>query len=98
MKAILLLLAVACLSSCTTIYYPNGKPLARISSNARGVSLASSSTSGEIKFSADVLDNSGVITAYGKLVTPALMAWSAAQVMKEAPNTINAFTGNHPKP
>jgi hypothetical protein len=97
MKA-LLILALACLPACTTIYYPNGKPLARISANARGVSLAATSATGDIKFGADSLDSSGVITAYGKLVTPAVTAWGTVAALKQIPNNINAFTGNHPKP
>jgi hypothetical protein len=90
----LAILAIALLPSCTVLKYPNGKTAVMISSNARGVSFASSG--GDIQFSADSLDNSGVIAAYGRAVTPVVTSWGAVQALKNAPAVVNSWTGNHP--
>lgn len=91
-----LLLIPLLLSSCTVVKR-DGETILRTSANAQNFYFAQTAE-GTTIISAQVLDHSTPILAVGKAVSPALAAWSAAQILKHAPDTINAFTGNHKKP
>lgn len=89
----ILLLIPLLLMSCTTVYR-DGKKVLSTSANAQDFYFAQTAD-GTIVMSARIIDHSTPILAVGKAVSPALAAWSAAQVLKYAPDSINAVTGNH---
>lgn len=97
MKNLLCTLLLPLCSCSTVIYDGNGGKLAAIYSDAKDVSLTKSGD-GSITFAAASLDNSTPTKAVTSIARGAFAAWTTAQLLKDAPNTINAFTGNHPKP
>lgn len=92
----ILLIIPLLLMSCTTVYR-DGKKVLSTSANAQDFYFVQTAD-GTTVMSARIMDHSTPILAVGKAVSPALAAWSAAQILKHAPDTINAFTGNHKKP
>lgn len=92
---LLLFLPLFFTSCATVIYDGNGGKLAVIRSDAKDVVLTKSGN-GEISFAASRLDNSTPTREAMSIARSALAAWAAVAALKSAPDTINAFTGNHP--
>lgn len=92
-----LLLLPLLLPSCATVIYDgNGNKLAVIRSDARDVTLTKTSD-GSITFAAAVLDNSTPTKAVTVVARAALASWVTAAALKDTPDVVNAFTGNHPQ-
>jgi len=73
----------------TTLYTDDGKPLARIQSDATRVAYTRSAD-GAVTFSAEALSNSAPVLAAGKALTPAVMAVGAVGMMNAANETVKA--------
>ena len=91
----LLLLLAAFIPSCSTVIYDgSGHKLAVIFSDAKDVTL-SRSANGEVTFAASGLNNSDPAKVGAGVIRAAVAAWGATAIVKQADDTVNAFTGNH---
>jgi uncharacterized protein YceK len=95
MKRFLALLAALMPGCSTVIYDGSGNKLAVIYSNATDVTLTKSGN-GSVTFAAATIDNSTPTRAIARVAEIGIGAWGVAKALSSAPDTINAFTGNHP--
>ncbi len=68
------------------VYYPDGKPLASISTNAKNVAV----TSGAMTFTAESVTPSEVVAAEGKALTPLVMTMGTVAGINATTQTVKA--------
>ncbi len=89
-KSKLVLLTLFFLPACSTTLYENGKPIARVQSDAQNFAY-NRTGDGAVSLTVGVLSNSAPIAAVGRIITPAIVAAGTAYAVGQSTEVVKAI-------